>query len=517
MKRIVLLLALAWAALPPAGAQQVAAPCQNGTAVLDGVTYSCRDIDLLAVLPHSVFSSPGTTAPPTLQGVRSNEVWGWTDPQTGREYALMGLTDGTAFIDVTVPAAPVYLGKLPAATNPSLWRTLRVYRDHVFVGSEALGHGVQVFDLRRLRGLTGNPVETFTADARYTGAGKTHTLFINEQTGFLYLAGANQAGFQCRGGGLHIVDVRDPRNPQFAGCYDANAYTHETHCEVYAGPDARYAGREICVQYQGAFTRQNNHVAFVDVTDKANPVLISRVTYPDPGYTHQGWFTEDRRFLFVNDELDDSRHPARTVVIDVQDLELPQFVGHYQAPVAATDHNLYIVGRYMYQSNYESGVRIVDVGGMPDLASVREVAHFDTHPQSNTIEMNGNWHLYPYFASGTLVANDMQNGLFLLRFNDALRSDAEPPPAGGAVLSPGEPNPFTGATTLTLRVSEAQRVRAEVFDMSGRRVAVLYDGDASPGAAQRLTFEAGALPAGVYVVRVQGETFTASQRVTLSR
>ncbi len=48
-----------------------------------------------------------------MQGTGGNDIWGWADPMTGREYALMGMTDGTAFVDVTDPDNPAVLGKLP--------------------------------------------------------------------------------------------------------------------------------------------------------------------------------------------------------------------------------------------------------------------------------------------------------------------------------------------------------------------------------------------------------------------
>src|SRR5690606_20218176 len=92
-----------------------------------------------------------------------NDIWGWTDPETEKEYALMGLNNGTAFVDVSDPVNPVYLGKLPTHTQSSLWRDIKVYADHAFVVSEASGHGMQVFDLTRLRGVT-SP-QTFTVDA----------------------------------------------------------------------------------------------------------------------------------------------------------------------------------------------------------------------------------------------------------------------------------------------------------------------------------------------------------------
>ena len=112
-----------------------------------------------------------------------NDIWGWTDSQTGKEYALVGMSNGTSFVDISNPENPVYIGRLPTQTNNSSWRDLKVYQDHVFIVSEASGHGMQVFDLTQLRNFNGNPF-TFSNTAYYSGFGNAHNIFINEDTGF---------------------------------------------------------------------------------------------------------------------------------------------------------------------------------------------------------------------------------------------------------------------------------------------------------------------------------------------
>ena len=84
-------------------------------------------------------------------------------------------------------------------------------------------------------------------------------------------------------------------------------------------------------------------------------------------------------------------------------------------------------------------------------------------------------------------------------------------------LSPAYPNPFTAQTALTLRVAETQPVRVELFDVLGRRVQMLFEGTAAPGAPVEVRVEAASLPAGLYLVRASGETFRATRRVTLAR
>ena len=499
--------ALARAGLAPGETDNLVAaptPCVAG----DAGGYRCNGIDLQARLPLSSF---GPTAPTS-----TNEVWGWTDPQTGKEIALVGLSNGVGFVDVSRPDAPVYLGKLAShTTGNSSWRTFRVYRNYLFVGSEAAGHGIQVFDLTRLRGVT--TATAFTADARYTGTtaqpvGNTHTLVINEQTGFLYAVGTRS----CGNGGPHMVDIRAPLTPVFAGCVATDGYTHEAQVLVYDGPDATYRGRELLVMYQGqGSTTVGGQVSFFDVTNKSAPVRISTAFYPNPGYSHQGWFTPDRRQILINDEFDTDARGARTVVLNVADLDAPEFAFNYFAPVATYAHNLYVIGRYAYTSNYTSGLRIVDT---QTPGAFREVASFDTYPQNDGRTYNGQWMNYPYFASGNIVATDIQNGLFVLRPTGLVTADEGTAPGaatGGLALGAPAPNPTVSEARLRLTVDAPQRVRAVLLDVLGREAAVLFDGTADRETG--LVVRRGSLAAGTYVVRVTGERGVASRTLIVAR
>ena len=336
------------------------------------------------------------------EGIGGNDIWGWSDAQTGREYALMGMINGTAFVDVSDPRNPVFLGRLPTQTAESAWRDIKVYRDHAYVVADNAGaHGMQVFDLRRLREVTG-PRE-FSADVLYGDFENAHNLAINEATGFAYAVMTNTCG-----GGLHIMNIQTPVNPLFAGCHDT-VTTHDTQCVVYRGPDAAHREREIC------FSSNADHFEVVDVTDKFAPLTLSSSTYPEMGFVHQGWLTEDQRYFLLGDELDESEFglPTRTHVFDVSDLDEPTYLFAHALGTRAIDHNLYVRGNRVFEANYTSGLRVLELG---DLArrEIREIAFFDTNPGSDAPDFDGAWSVYPYLPSGTLIVSDIRNGLFVL-------------------------------------------------------------------------------------------------------
>ena len=406
-------------------------PCVNGLAG----TFPCNKVDLAALLP--VADIDGTAA----TGVIANDIWGWTDPQTDKEYALLGLSNGVAFVDVTNPTAPVYLGNLLRKTVDSTWRSLKVYRNHLYVVSEAANHGLQVFDLTQLRNVT-SP-QTFAETAHYNNFASAHTIAVNEETGFLYVAGSKPNPSRTpnvdtcpgvsatKGGGLHIVDARNPAAPAFAGCVNEDGYTHETQCVIYRGPDAQHQGREVC------FSANEDTLTIVDVTNKSAPAQLSRTTYAGVGYTHQGWLTGDHTRFLVNDELDEQhsnpQNPAQstiktqTFIWDVSNLDAPSLQNVYKGPVSSIDHNLYVRSLQVFESNYRSGLRILDAS-QSGAGNLSEVAFFDVYPTDDASLFNGTWGNYPFFASGTVIASGMEQGLFVLRPQTGMpvRIDYEP-------------------------------------------------------------------------------------------
>jgi len=358
--------------------------------------FPCKGVDLGAFLPHGA-----------IGGGEGNDIWGWTDPDTGREYALVGKTIGTAFVDVTEPTAPVYLGLLPShqpvETFFSLWRDVKVYANHAFVVSEEPSHGMQVFDLTRLRGVT--EPRNWIADSHYPLFGGAHNVAIDEDSGFAYAVGTNTCS-----GGPHIVDITKPKLPVFAGCVADDGYTHDAQCVVYRGPDKDHQGRQICLN------SNEDTLTIVDVTDKLDPKQLSRTTYPNATYTHQGWLTEDQRHFLLGDELDEVERgvPTTTYIFDVSDLDDPLFVRAHEASTPAIDHNLYVRGGLVYQANYRAGLRILDLKRVAE-GRLREVAYFDVYPPDDAPEFNGAWSSYPFFPSGTIVVNGIEQGLFVLR------------------------------------------------------------------------------------------------------
>ena len=375
-------------------------PCENGMAG----EYPCNGFDLQSFISLE-----------EMDAIRGNDSWGWTDPDNGDEYAIMGVKNGTVFINISDPINPIYLGKLPTHTDNSTWRDIKVYQNYAFIVSEANNHGMQVFDLTRLRNIS-NPPENFNEDAHYDGFGSSHNIVINEETGYAYSVGDNTYS-----GGAHFIDISNPLNPIAAGGYSDDGYTHDAQVVIYNGPDTDYTGKEI---YIGS---NEDEVVIVDVTDKNNPQHISSISYSNFSYTHQGWITEDFKYYILGDESDEINFGfnTKTIIIDLIDLDNPIHSFDYSGPTLATDHNGYIKGNLFYLANNAAGLRVIDISDISN-GEISEIGFFDSHPLNDFAGYEGIWSTYPYFESGNIIISDREGFLVVKSSTLAIEDNSFP-------------------------------------------------------------------------------------------
>ena len=367
-----------------------------------------------------------------------NDCWGHTTP-SGREYALMGCSNGTAVVEVTLPSDPVLVGFIGGPE--SLWRDIKTYQQYAYVVSEG-GGGIQVLDLSQLDAGVVQLQNTVGSG----GVSSTHNVAIDTDSGYLYRCGGQS------GQGLRIYRLNNPANPQYVGAWN-DRYVHDVQVVTYS--DGPYAGREIAFACGGFGNGSGSTgLTILDVTSKSNIQVRAQFTYPSPAYSHQAWLSPDRQLLFLDDELDEGGGvPTTTHVIDVSDLDNPVHVGTFTNGNPAIGHNLYTRGSQLFEANYRSGMRVFEVPQGNPLGSA-EVAYFDTWPGDDSSAFNGLWSCYPYFESGTVIGSDMERGLFVWRLGEPeLSFDVQAPdlldPAGSTLgvsiieAQPGALDPST--------------------------------------------------------------------------
>ncbi|MFI4882963.1 MAG: choice-of-anchor B family protein [Phycisphaerales bacterium JB064] len=384
-------------------------------------TFDSHNVTLLSWIPLSAF--PGGHG-------SGNDCWGYTSP-TGREYAIMGLQRGYGFVEVTDPTNPVIIDWVEGPN--STWHDVKIMGHYAYGVSEG-GSGIQVMDLSEIDDGRVRHVLNKTQ----LGHQSTHNIVSNVESGYLYLVGCNISN-----GGLIAVSLADPENPTIVGQWSTH-YVHDAQVVSYTeGP---YAGREIAFCLNGF-----DGLEIVDVTDKSNMFLVGRSDYAQLRYTHQAWLSEDRQYLYLNDELDegDSVSVTTTRVFDVSDLSNPTLADTFTTGLAAIDHNNYVKGTTLYQANYRSGLRVWDLSADP--LNPTEVAWFDTFPGSNGASFNGAWSTYPYFDSGIVLISDIERGLFIVDVTTDGAGKLEMTVPGGA---PTELAPFN--ETIQVQVNELE-------------------------------------------------------------
>lgn len=314
---------------------------------------------------------------------------------SGREYAIIGLNSAVAFVDITNPRQPQILGTVPKPN--SIWADTVIYGRYAYIVSDQQGVGITIVDLANIdQGLI-SVVTTVSPQNLRT----VHSAFVNGPT--LYLAGSNAPT-----NGLIALSLANPTNPTIVGTY-AGAYVHDMQVVNYtSGP---YAGKEIAFCYMGT-----RGLDIVDVTNKAAMTRLSRTTYANLGYCHQGWIDFSTNLIYVNDELDETNIPTATPalrrVFNVSNLSAPTLVGTFANGLNVIDHNNEIKNGYLFAADYRAGLRIFDLRANP--TNPPTAGWFDTYTGPDTRDFDGAWNSDPYYPSGVVIVSDIEGGLFVL-------------------------------------------------------------------------------------------------------
>jgi choice-of-anchor B domain-containing protein len=379
--------------VPSVNAQGITGPakCKNGMAG----QFPCHKIDLV-----------GYVSAEDMGGAGVADVWGWIDPETKKEYAILGTTNGVQFIDVTDPAEPIYLGRLPlkAPGGVLIWQEIEILNDTAYIVCDLDPCGLQIFDLNRLRGAE-SALPVWRPDV-VMPFGTAHSIDSNPETNHLFLNGPAVAV-----GTPVILDVSQPLAPVPVGVIADDGYTHDSLCRNYKGPDKDHKGHEIC------FNFNEDSVTIYDVTaNPQQPVLLSRNTYESASYTHSGALSKDHSTLISTDEGDETGlgFPSTLYIWDVRSLAKPKLIAMWHAKSESIDHNVYSEADALFHANYVNGFRILDLKNAHK-GKLKEVAWFDTVPTDDSPSFNGAWAAYPFLPSGNILVGHMDGGLFIVR------------------------------------------------------------------------------------------------------
>ncbi|MFM9872332.1 MAG: choice-of-anchor B family protein [Fimbriimonadaceae bacterium] len=330
----------------------------------------------------------------TFGASSGNDCWGYVSP-SGREYAIMGLNNMVAYIEVTDPSNPVILKTIPHSS--STWGDIKVYNGFAYSVTETAGTGIQVVDMTDIDNGIVTLVKTLTFPSR------AHNVALDTQNGFLYTCGTRGGS-----GTTMCFSLANPANPVQVGPASMTTdYHHDGQLVNYtSGP---MAGKQIWYGFS-----EGRGVDVYDFTNKNAPIMIKRIIYPNMNYCHQGWISEDGQYLYVDDELDEGglNVNTRSLIFNVSDPINAFFVGTFSTNLPAIDHNQYIDDGFSFQSNYRSGLRIFDTASTPE--APLEVGFYDTYPADDARAFDGSWSNYAFFPSGNVIISDINSGFYVV-------------------------------------------------------------------------------------------------------
>lgn len=395
------------AVMRTAGASAGPETCTNGMAS----GFACSAVDLVSQVALADFSGRPSGA---------NDVWGFVDLNSEREYALVGLRNGMAVFDIADPAAPVEIGTIPGTETG--WRDIKVlqffdaeagrWRAYAYVSADGASDRLTVVDLSGLPNRI-ELVGRLTPDLRahnltMSGVDLTLNIALPQREAALIQAGSN-----LNAGGFRAFSLTDPRAPalisqaQFGYIHDGTSMVLHDPVQIAACPNRT----DLC-EVLADFNEST--MDLWDITDPAAPTRLSSVSYPNARYVHSGSWTEDGRYVYVHDELAERDLGINTTVhiFDVADLLQPVRVGTWTGPDRAIDHNGYSRGNRYYISQYTRGLTVLDI--TTPTVPVR-VGYFDSFPVSNSASFSGAWGVYPFLPSRHILVSDIQAGLFVLQ------------------------------------------------------------------------------------------------------
>ena len=345
-------------------------------------------ITILMIIPFALFAQNsmnmilmGTYEWPNTEG---SDIWGWVDPSTNEEYALVGLNDGFSVVDVSNGTNPVERFYIPDII--STWRDIKTWGNYAYVTTEA-DAGLLIVDLTDMTGNTFWHVNSFTnpttgASVEFTAA---HNIYIDEN-GIAYIFGASDTSSSPSNGAIFLDVNANPTSPVYLGEWD-DEYIHDG----MARGDTMYAG---CI-YAG-------ELFVVDVSNKSNPQTLGSTPTPN-AFTHNAWVSDNGDFVFTTDEQSD----AYLTAYDITNINNIQEVDRIQSnPGSGTiPHNTHVDGDFLITSYYRDGTTVHDITYPNNMI---EVAYFDSYSGSGN-GFDGNWGTYPFLPSGNIISSDINS------------------------------------------------------------------------------------------------------------
>ncbi len=396
---------------------------------------------------------------PNLNKVDTINIWndliGYYDSLTQKEYIIAGSTDSIYFFDITIPTQIKLLDVEYGSVKGVINRDYEIYQHYVYCVADQNRSSMQIYDLQYLP----DSVHKVYEDSAL--AINTHSIFIEAKSKRLYMCSnkyANWTNGNLKESAMDIISLEDPEKPKFlAKLYvpvrsngeAAFRWVHESHVRN----DTAY----LSCGYSGLF--------IYDLRDLNNQIILGTiVNYPQAAYNHSSWLNKNGNYLMFTDE----NIGSNIKIFDISIIQAPRIESYFISNTWATPHNSYWFGSFAVASMYHDGVFIWNIA---DTKKPQLAAFYDTYPQNAigdyTKNFAGCWGVWPFLPSGNIIASDRTNGIFVLKADSGLLNTNEIQQTAKANIYP---NPANDVLNIAVETNYADNFVVTVFDLQGNAV-----------------------------------------------
>lgn len=452
-------------------------------------TYPSLNMSLLSHIdPESDYTG--------YDGRRYSGCWGWFQADKHKEYAIVGTSSQTYFIDVTNPSVPVICDSVKARRVGCTWREIKNYQNYCYIVSDdSPPNSFQIVDMQYL------PDSVHVVHDGTTYFERCHTIFVDNDK--LYGGLVTPAGGSTIN--MRVYSLANPAAPALLATLSDFYPAYGTVHDMFVRNDTVYA----------SCGNEGFHIFKFNESNNTFSQIGSYTNYIYPGFNHSSWQTDDRKTMVFADEVP-AGLPAK--VIDVSNFSNILLVDTINSHALATPHNPYIVGNdWCWISTYQDGIYLYDIS-TPANTTIH--GYFDTHPQHgvndnfSTSAYRGNWGAYPFLPSKIIIACDMQNGIFILDADNAYKTTVgvKEQRAVSASFSV-YPNPLMDQLNIIVANQINKPLQITVTDVLGKTL--ISEAFQPNSVLYKTAFNVAGLSNGCYFVSIKGNNFQETQKVLI--
>ncbi|MBM3453216.1 MAG: choice-of-anchor B family protein [Bacteroidetes bacterium] len=419
--------------------------------------------------------------------VRFSGCWGFI--QNGKEYAVIGSTEGHHFFQLTEADSFQFIQFIPGryVSSQAITREYKNYSNYLYATGDEGDGSLQIIDLSFLPDSV-----SLVQDIQNSEIGKIHNIFIDTANDLLYACSVTPFlnGQELNLVPLKVFSLQDPLNPSL----------------VWQGPEDLFEVHDIFVRENLAILNCGYEgIRIYDFSQPDQPIYKSNLSiYQDQGYNHQGWLCPDNKTYIFADETSGTKIKKALLNPDFS-LTVNHLFGTENEPYDKTAHNIHCTNEFAFVAYYNDGLRIFDLRSNPPL----EIAFYDTHEDEpeNIFSMWGAWGIYAFLPSNRILVSDRISGLFMFDFDRELFLKS--PPKEEIVIFP---NPCSSDESCIFSIPhEAKNPQLRIIDMFGK---VIWSTNFTNTSI--VTFEKN-LSSGMYCVQFEFTNYMNEQETQLKK